>query len=32
VVLAEDLTGQGHITRVVGDVPRLSVLVPLAGA
>ena len=29
VVLAEDLTGQGHITRVVGDAPRLSVLVPL---
>ena len=30
VVLAEDLTGQGHITRVVGDQPRLSVVVPLA--
>ena len=30
--VAEDLTGQGHITRVVGDAPRLSVLVPLAGA
>lgn len=32
VLLAEDLTGQGHITRVIGDVPRLTVLVPLAGA
>lgn len=30
VVLAEDLTGQGHITRVVGSAPRLSALVPLA--
>jgi hypothetical protein len=30
VVLAEDLTGQGHITRVVGNAPRLSALVPLA--
>src|SRR5512145_1610994 len=30
VVLAEDLTGQGHITRVVGPTPRLSALVPLA--
>lgn len=30
VVLAEDLTGQGHITRVVGTTPRLSALVPLA--
>lgn len=30
VVLAEDLTGQGHITRVLGDQPRLSVVVPLA--
>jgi quercetin dioxygenase-like cupin family protein len=29
VVLAEDLTGQGHITRVVGNQPRLSVVVPL---
>ena len=24
VVLAEDLTGQGHITRIVGDVARIS--------
>jgi quercetin dioxygenase-like cupin family protein len=30
VILAEDLTGQGHITRVVGDQPRLSAVVPLA--
>jgi hypothetical protein len=30
VILAEDLTGQGHITRGVGDQPRLSVVVPLA--
>jgi quercetin dioxygenase-like cupin family protein len=29
VVLAEDLTGQGHITRVVGDQPRLYAIVPL---
>ena len=31
VVLAEDLTGQGHITRVVGDRPRFYAIVPLAG-
>jgi len=30
MVLAEDLTGQGHITRVVGDQPRYYALVPLA--
>ena len=30
VVLAEDLTGQGHVTRVVGGEPRLSAIVPLA--
>jgi len=30
VVLAEDLTGRGHITRVVGSEPRLYALVPLA--
>jgi hypothetical protein len=29
VVLAEDLTGQGHITRVVGDQPRFYAVVPL---
>jgi quercetin dioxygenase-like cupin family protein len=32
IVLAEDLTGQGHITRVVGQQPRFSVVVPLADA
>ena len=30
-VLAEDLTGQGHITRVVGNEPRLYAIVPLTG-
>src|SRR5262245_23436143 len=30
IVLAEDLTGQGHITRVVGNQPRYYALVPLA--
>jgi quercetin dioxygenase-like cupin family protein len=30
VTLAEDLTGKGHTTRVVGDQPRLSVTIPLA--
>jgi quercetin dioxygenase-like cupin family protein len=30
VVLAEDLSGQGHITRVVGAEPRLYAIVPLA--
>jgi quercetin dioxygenase-like cupin family protein len=29
VVFAEDLTGQGHITRVVGNEPRLYAIVPL---
>jgi hypothetical protein len=29
VLLAEDLTGQGHITRVVGKSPRLYAIVPL---
>src|SRR5262245_18130677 len=29
VVLAEDLTGQRHITRVVGDQPRFYAIVPL---
>ena len=32
VVLAEDLTGQGHITRVVGDQPRFYAIVPLTDA
>ena len=30
VLLAEDLTGQGHTTRVVGTETRVSVMVPLA--
>ena len=30
VVLAEDLTGQGHITRAVGDQPRFYAVIPLA--
>ena len=30
VVLAEDLTGQGHVTRVVGNQPRFYAIVPLA--
>jgi quercetin dioxygenase-like cupin family protein len=29
VVLAEDLTGQGHVTRVIGDQPRFYAIVPL---
>jgi quercetin dioxygenase-like cupin family protein len=29
VNLAEDLTGQGHTTRVVGNVPRVTATVPL---
>lgn len=29
VVLAEDLTGQGHKTRVVGDEPRFYAVVPI---
>jgi quercetin dioxygenase-like cupin family protein len=29
VILAEDLTGQGHLTRVVGDEPRFYAIVPL---
>jgi len=30
VVLAEDLTGRGHVTRVVGGEPRVYAIVPLA--
>jgi hypothetical protein len=30
VVLAEDLTGRGHVTRVIGDQPRFYAIVPLA--
>jgi hypothetical protein len=29
VLLAEDLTGRGHTTRVVGDSMRISAMVPL---
>ena len=29
-MLAEDLTGQGHTTRAVGDAPRVTATVPLA--
>ncbi len=29
VVLAEDLTGRGHITRVIGSEPRVYAIVPL---
>jgi hypothetical protein len=29
VLLAEDLTGRGHTTRVVGDSMRVSAMVPL---
>ena len=29
VMLAEDLTGQGHTTRAVGNEPRLSAVIPL---
>jgi quercetin dioxygenase-like cupin family protein len=29
ILLAEDLDGQGHVTREVGPEPRISVFVPL---
>ena len=29
VVLAEDVTGRGHVTRVVGSEPRVYAIVPL---
>ena len=29
IILAEDLTGEGHITRVVGDEPRISLQIPI---
>lgn len=32
VVLAEDLTGRGHVTRVVGTQPRFYAIVPLTEA
>ena len=30
VLLAEDLTGEGHTTRVVGQEPRVYLVIPLA--
>ncbi len=30
VLLADDLTGQGHTTGAVGDRPRVSIAIPLA--
>ena len=30
VVLAEDLTGRGHVTRFIGSEPRFYAIVPLA--
>jgi quercetin dioxygenase-like cupin family protein len=30
VLLAEDLTGRGHVTRAVGAAPRFYAIVPLA--
>jgi len=29
VMLVEDLTGQGHTTRVSSDVPRITIAIPL---
>jgi hypothetical protein len=29
VTLAEDTTGRGHTTRVIGQIPRISATVPL---
>ena len=29
MLLSEDITGQGHITRIVGDVPRISAQISL---
>jgi quercetin dioxygenase-like cupin family protein len=31
ILLAEDLTGKGHLTRTVGAEDRVSLIVPLAG-
>ena len=31
VMLAEDLTGRGHVSRVVGNQPHVFMTVPLAG-
>jgi hypothetical protein len=32
VLIAEDLTGKGHITRSIGEDPRVTLSVPLAEA
>ena len=32
ILIAEDLTGQGHVTREVGPEPRVSIFVPLSRA
>ena len=29
MMLAEDLTGQGHTTKAVGDITRISIAIPL---
>ena len=31
ILIAEDLTGRGHVTREVGPEPRVSIFVPLPG-
>ena len=31
ILIAEDVTGQGHYTREVGDEPRVSMFVPFGG-
>jgi hypothetical protein len=31
VMLADDLTGRGHTTRVVSSEPRITITVPLRG-
>lgn len=30
ILLAEDVTGRGHTTRVIGNQPRLSAMIPIA--
>ena len=30
ILLAEDVTGRGHTTRVIGEEPRFYVIIPLA--
>ena len=31
VLVAEDLTGHGHIARSIGDEPRISLAIPMPG-